>query len=144
MNQTTQAKSITVVVDAFSTGDFDDGPSYAAFVVNGSFIARIKAVQLAAEQLDLSHAAVNAYPEQWGPGVVEDSLRLKSSELFISKDGYFYFEATPKYGSVIQSRGQELSHIETAYDEAGDGDIFYLGDQPEVKEMYLEDLRVPA
>ncbi len=145
MNQATQAKSITVVVDAFSTNDFEDGPAYAAFVVNQDFLSRIDAVRSVAERLNLSHAGLSAYPEQWGPGSVEDNLRLQDCELIIGKTGHSYFEAKPKYGAVIQSRGQEFSHISEVFAEANDGDIVYLGEKPDdLKEMYLEDLEVPA
>lgn len=145
MDQATQTKSITIVVDAFSTNEYDDGPAYAAFVVNHQFLERINAVLSVGKQLDLSQAALIAHPEKWGQGDIEDTLRLQSCQLIIDMYGTSYFEAQPKYGAVIQSRGQHLSHLFEVFAEANDGDIVYLGEKPDdLKEMYLEDLEVPA
>ncbi len=140
MDQAKKTKSITIVVDAFSTNEYEDAPAYAAFDVNQEFLARIEAVRSVVERLDLAHAGLNAYPEQWGPGEIEESLRLTGCELILDRSGYCYFEAQPKWGQVIQCRGFDLRELEEAYADGNDGDIVYLGDQAEVKEMYLEDI----
>jgi len=139
MDQATKPKSVTVVVDAFSTNDFEDGPVYAAFVVNEEFLRRIHAVRSVVERMNLSHAGLFISPEKWGPGDIENNLRLQSCELVISPTGYSYFEAKPKFGAFIQSRGRDLSNLEEAFAEANDGDIVCLAETEDVKTMYLED-----
>lgn len=138
--ESSKEKSITVVVDAYSTSDHEDGPAYAAFTVNQNFIDRIKDVQGAIEKHKLSGASIASSPEMWGPKGIEDELRLRNPELHIDGPGGFYFQDYPKHGSPIESRGKQVEAIATALADANDGDVIYLGDQPEMKNWYLEDI----
>lgn len=136
-----QQKQITIVVDAFSTSDYQAGPCYAAFTVDTMFIDRLKEVQNGIRSLKLSEAAIFAKPDKWGPGEVEDELRLQCGKLHLNKYGDFYFEDLPKYGEPIQSRGIDVITIGEKFAAARHGEVIHVGDDPTVLEMYLDDLQ---
>lgn len=135
-------KAVKVVVGAYGTSDNGDAPSYAAFEVTQALLDKLaKLVKVCGEHV-LTEARVTGYPN-WGPGDIEDELRLQNGEMVVLPGGSFWFTDYPKYGDYrIESRGADIAAIQVAFDSATDGEVVFLTDDQEVREQYAEDSEV--
>ncbi len=136
-------KQVRILIEAFATSEYsvDSAPEYAAFTVFDADIARMEAVQDLCVKNGLSSANYTLYPD-WGPGNVDDDLRLQGTDLVVTANGSFWFDDQPKYGDFhIQSRGMKISALREAFESAKDGDIVVLGDgirKEEILQAYRE------
>lgn len=132
-------KKITVVVGAYGTSDYGDSPSYAAFAVTRKFLDRLITLGEVCTTHGLSEARVTGYPD-WGPGTIEDELRLQNGEMAILPGGSIWYTDYPKHGDYrIESRATTLDLLTEAFNTTSDGGVAFLSDDGEVRRMYEED-----
>lgn len=139
---TTQAepeKTITVVVGAYGTSDNGDAPSYAAFEVTQALLAKLAKLIEFCNEHELTEARVAGYPN-WGPGDIEDDLRLQNGEMVVLPGGSFWFTDHPRYGGYhIQSRGSDIAALQAAFDSSAHGEVIFLTNDQEVRAQYEAD-----
>ncbi len=92
-----------IYAKAYNTSENGDGPEFAVFTADAAFLDRLKKLQSLVVDNELSSVRVAAYPDVWGPGDIEDELRLQGGELVVTNQ-MFWFEDQPKH---------QDGHIET-------------------------------
>lgn len=132
-------KSVTFVVPAHATGDFGDGPSFAEFNADESFLKRLDEVAALCNQRGFSEVRYGASPT-WGPGNVEKDLRLQYGEIVVMRTGRFMFTDSPEVGDYqIQSRDHSIAAIREAFAAAGDTETVFFGLTPKQRDIYVDD-----
>jgi hypothetical protein len=99
------AEANIVLVGAHATSDaLPMSPTFAAILVDEELIQRIESLARLCQAHGLTEARVSACPQAWGPGEIEEELRLQDGELVVVRNGSFWFSDQPKHGDC---------HIET-------------------------------
>ncbi|HCF4079464.1 hypothetical protein [Pseudomonas aeruginosa] len=129
----------TLVLSAFCTADSDDGPEFAVINDAHHLLVEVKRLEKLCTENNLSEARVYFGPD-WGPGDVEDELRLQCGELVVCPTS-FWFSDYPKYADYkIESTNVDIPSLESALAEEGSGCIFMGDNTDDMKERYTEDL----
>ena len=130
-------KTVTVLCDAYSTSENGDGPSYAVYEVSQKFIERLEELQRLCDTADLTEVRTVGYPDEWGPGNIDDEERLQNGELVVSGNT-FWFTDYPKYGqSTIETHICITSVLKKAFDANPDGALVNLAaNQEAILELY--------
>lgn len=133
-------KSIKVVIDAFASNEDGDSPSYVVFDVDQPFLERLVELVAVCDEHGLTEARIAKYPD-WGPGNIEEQLRLTNGELVVLRGGSFWFTDQPKhYDYSVSSRAETVSALKTAFDAAASGEVVFLTDDEDIREQYAEDI----
>lgn len=137
---TAKNKTITVVIGAFGTGVSGDAPDYASTKVDLSFLEQVeKLVQLCNEhQLNAVHYGLEP---QWGPGDIENELRLQNGEIVATASGKFWFTDYPKDGNYhIETRAIDATALRDSFFSAADGETVFLTDDAAIRDWYENDM----
>ena len=118
----------TVYFGAYATNEFE-GPLYARLDVTPDFILTLRRLRALCSEQRLAQARINDAPDEWGPGTIEEEMRLEAPELVVTPH-MFWFTDTPRHMPF---------HIETACEAidrfvetvSGPGEPIYLGVEPE-------------
>ncbi len=140
MTANTENKSITVVMGAYATDDDGDGPSFAYIQVNQGFVDHVeKLVQICSEhKLNAAHFALAPH---WGPGDIEEELRLQNGEIVVTANGSFWFTDYPKYGNYhIESRAIDATKLRDAFLSAENGATVFLTDDAYIRKMFEDEM----
>jgi hypothetical protein len=134
---TTQSRKL--VISAYATGDGCDGPSFAVVEDVHALISQMTRLQTIVSDNSLSEVRVSESPEFWGPGSIEDELRLTCGELVVGLNCAWFID-TPKHADYrIETELFDLNQLKKLLDEAqGDGPVF-IGHQSLI-EAYNDDL----
>ena len=140
------AKEVDFVVEAFETsawGADGDGPEFTTFCVTRKFLTELQnQVQLAAtsgfESVNFARS-----PTDWGPGNIDQDLRLQSPTLVVTAAGDLWFKDRPKYGDYsIQSRAVSLESLREAFEAAAHQDTCFIsasGSEDQLAARYWDD-----
>lgn len=127
----------TVYFGAYATDD-NEGPLYARLEVTPDFLRTLERLRAMCSEHGLSEARINDAPGEWGPGAIEEEMRLTSPELVVTSH-MFWFTDVPKHMPF---------HIETACEDidrfieavSGPGEPIYLGvDKDDIEEQNAAD-----
>lgn len=118
----------TVYFEAYATNEYE-GPLYARLEVTPAFIRTLRRLRALCSEHGLAQARINDAPDVWGPGTIEEEMRLTAPELVVTPH-LFWFRDVPKHMPF---------HIETACEAidrfveavAGPGEPVYLGVDPQ-------------
>lgn len=86
------------------------------------------------KEAGLTQARIYCGPDQWGPGTIEEELRLTAPELVVTPT-MFWFEDVPKHQPFrIETACQDIDHFVEVV--SGPGEPLYIGiDQEDVAEQ---------
>lgn len=111
-----------VLFEAVVCSDNVDGPRFGSIRADETLRRRLLEMQALCERHGLSEVRVSAGCD-WGPGDIEDEMRLQNHELVVVGDS-FWFRADPKHADYhVETRAQD---IQTFVDETR----HYVGDAP--------------
>lgn len=112
---TTTERHMTVLAGAHATSEYGEGPDYCRFTATPHFVNRLRYLQRVLTDNQLSELRVYDGPERWGPGAVEDGLRLNCAELVLT-EGAFWFADSPKHADYhINSSMISIQSLLDAY-----------------------------
>ncbi|WP_431798004.1 hypothetical protein SGO26_30030 (plasmid) [Cupriavidus metallidurans] len=132
-------KTARVVIEASGTSESAEAPTYAAFDVTHSFIGKLARLVAVCKAYELTEARFACYPA-WGPGGIEEELRLQNGEVVVQPDGTFRFADYPSDGGyIIQTSSAQIAVLMEKFGAAADGDVFFLADDPSLPARYAED-----
>lgn len=132
-------KVVTFVAEAYAASDHGDGPSYAAFEVTQALLNRVEHLVKLCQDNKLSEARYAAYPT-WGPGDIEEELRLQDGEIIVRPNGTFFYTDYPDVGDYkIESRDHQISTVRAAFNDASHQESVFLTESEELRANYLED-----
>lgn len=100
----------SVFIEAYACSEHGDGPGFAAFKLTESLVEELTTLSQLCADRGLSEVRV---PRGclWGPGNIQDELRLRSDELVVCGD-YFWFRATPKHEDYhVESRAASIRKV---------------------------------
>ncbi len=125
-----------------SCSDYGDGPSFLAIEICESFTKQLLELQALCVSHKLSEVRAYADPAFWGPGDIENELRLHLGELVVDQHN-FWFTARPKHQDYsVECDALSISEFISTV-STGEGP-FYLGHSPsglqEIVEQSNEDL----
>lgn len=104
-------KPIKAFIEAYACDDDGDGPQYAEILVDLAFCEKLLRLQKQCVTSNLSEVSVYDSPNSWGPGEIEDELRLTCAEMVVTCDN-FWFVDQPKHASYhIETRLQGIDHF---------------------------------
>lgn len=134
----TPDKVVTFVVEAYAASEHGDGPSYASFEVTLAFLDRLDNLVRLCKENALSEARYAAYPT-WGPGDIEEELRLQDGEIVVRPNGSFFYTDYPDVGDYkIESRDHQISTVRAAFTDAAHLETVFLTESQELRQLYAE------
>ncbi len=135
------AKSVRVVLEAFSTNESGGGesPAFASYVVDEAFLARARQLQALCVGNKLSEVRVSAAPD-WGPPSVAEELRLDTDELVVTSSGAVHYTALPDFHDRIECHLLDIDELQQAFDQANDGDVVFPRASDSLRQDYEEAL----
>lgn len=132
-------ESRMVVARAHSTSDLSDGPLFAGFQVTPELLVRLESLRGVAAANALSQVHVVAYAD-WGPGDIDNQLRLQDPEMIVSGNGQLWFSDRPKHSDyLIETVPIDIADLLRRLTEIAD-EVVFLFDELELKTMYLDDV----
>lgn len=134
-----EGKVITVVAEAYATCEHAEAPSFAVYQVDQASLERVKSLAEMADRNGLSMVSLSGYPD-WGPGDIDNDLRLQNAGLVVVPRGAFWFTDYPKHGSFnIETRICEIDALQRLFDEASDSQVVFLTEDEKVQAQYAEE-----
>lgn len=126
----------TVYFEAYACDDYGDGPGYAVLTVSQQFCDKLKHLQKMAGEFGLSELRTYASPDAYGPGDIEENLRLTCGELVVTPT-MFWFTDHPKHiGYNIETRSQSIDGFIAAVAE---GKQFFGNDLDDLRKRVEEE-----
>ncbi len=111
-----------VYIEAHATTDEGDSPSFASLRVGDAFRGKLLEMKDLLKAYGLSEVRIRAGAD-WGPGDIEDELRLEGHELVVAGNT-FWFTAYPKHGNYsVETKSQEIDTFVAATSQ-------HEGDEP--------------
>lgn len=123
----------SIYLEAYSCGEWGDGPSYAKVDVTEAFAERLRTLRRVAEEHGLSEVRSFDSPEEWHN---EEELRIVNCELCVCGDA-FWFHAHPKHSDdAVETRAQDIEAFLAA---VGNGERYFVeeGDRDELRDLVL-------
>lgn len=113
-----EARQLTVFVEAYAVSDHGDGPVYIILEVTRELAHRLAELRDLCDAHNLSEVRAWGGPKSWGPSGIEEELRLVDDELVVS-GGTCRFTAHPKHADYcVESRAIEICDLIRTLDEA--------------------------
>jgi hypothetical protein len=104
-----------VVFEAYAVSDYGDGPAWARLAVDAAFLRRLEHLAALLQAHRLTAVATYDAPDAWD---MEGELRLRSAELVVSGDA-FWFEARPKHADYyVETRAVPVREFIATVSEA--------------------------
>lgn len=118
-------KVVTFIFSAHETSiDGGDCPSFASFEMTQKTIDRLKATKAVMDEHRFARCSTYASPDYWGPGNIENELRLQGDELVVSSLGDMWFSSFPKHADYeIETNAVSVEFLEKSFEAAKDGDF---------------------
>lgn len=136
-------KERLVFIEAYACDDNADGPGFAKLLVDQHFCEKLKSLQSLVIDHKLSELRVYEGPDSWGPGDIEDELRLTCAEMVVTSSSFWFTDQPKHAGYSIETRTQGIDQFIAAITQ-GSG-VLFLGDDPEyTKENVEADQHVEA
>lgn len=127
-----------VYFEAYACTDNADGPEFAKLLVDQHFCDKLKRLQKLVVDHKLSELRVYDGPDSWGPGDIEDNLRLTCAELVVTSST-FWFTDQPKHADYhIETRSQGIDSFIAAVAQ-GEGTLFFSDDPKATQDIVEED-----
>jgi len=141
-----------LVVEAYATDEFGEGPSWAEVTVAPEFLQTLERLRRVCQDENLESVTVKQGPARWDQ---EDDLRIRGDSLRVWHDD-FWFEAHPKHGDYsVETRSILIDHLiqvarKIANDDAENplplpdgfdiqkGIVFYAYDPGNLADSYFE------
>lgn len=134
-----EAAKRTVFIEAYACDSYGDGPKFAKLEVTPGFCDRLASLQQLCVDRNLSELRVYEGPDVWGPGNIEDELRLSDAELVVTKTS-FWFTDHPKHTDYsIETRAQGIQAFIESASAKSDEPLFLGEDIEALKERVDED-----
>ena len=109
-------------------------------VVDQKFISRLKQLQSVCAEFDLSSVHTVGSPEAWGPGNVQDDLRLTMPELVVG-NGAFWFNDYPKHASYqIETNSIGIDNLVEMVAIESNERLYFGDDTDELKEIVEDEI----
>ena len=131
----------TLILEAYSTNEYGDGPSWARVVITPGLVDEIQRLAALCAEHHLVSVSTYDAPAEWDQ---EAELRLSYDRHVVDKYDFWY-EAAPKHASYsVETRSMTIAYLVKAlYGESDggtviDGDIVYQNET--AKEAYLDSL----
>lgn len=135
----TAEKTVTFVVEAYAASEHGDGPSFASFEVTQALLDRVEHLVRLCQENGLSEARYAAYPT-WGPGDIEEELRLQDGEIVVRPNGSFFYTDYPDVGDYkIESRDHQASTVRAAFTDASHLETVFLTENQELRTLYSQE-----
>lgn len=151
-----EKKTLDLIVEAYTTSEYADGPGWARIELHQGLMNRIAALSKLCQEQRLARVATYDTPAQWD---LEEELRLRDDVMTVTTRD-LWFEAYPKHGNdQSETRALHIETLEKAWLSASaempdlkaaglpesewvlaDGRLYHsaAGDVQGLREMYLE------
>ena len=138
-SQTETAKPIKVVFEAYAVSDYGDGPQFAVCDMTECFIEKLKLMMQTCVQLKLSELRYYGGPDSWGPGDIENDLRLNCGDVVVTSDSFWFYDR-PKHANYhIETRAVYADRFFNRLEEAEEGETIFCGSNEEELKRVHED-----
>lgn len=109
-----------LVVEAYAVSEFGDGPSFAEFMVDQSFLGRIDRLRRVCKEYALESVSVWSSPENWDN---QEELRIRDDSLRVFHGNSFWFEAHPKHADYnVETQQIEIDDLFRVAEKISCGD----------------------
>lgn len=132
-----------LVLKAYSCSDYGDGPLFAVIDDAQALLEKVVSLQLVVAQNNLSEARIIESPSVWGPGEIEDDLRLQCGELVVCSTSAWFTDRPKHADYTIETTNFDCEQLAKLLAE-GEGAIFFGDDPKELESLYLEALEEMA
>jgi hypothetical protein len=123
----------TVYLEAYTSGD-GEGPGYARLEVTPAFIRTLQRLRALCVEHALTQARAAGAPDEWGPGVILEGLRLGYPELVVTPHCFWFRDVPRHYDFYVATASQDLDQFIGAV--SGAGEPLYIGiDREDVEEQ---------
>jgi len=127
-----------VFIEAYACSDYGDAPRFAKLFATKTFCEQLAKLQALCVEHDLSELCVYESPDAWGPGNIEDELRLTCAELVVTKSA-FWFKDHPKHSDyTIETRAQDIDVFIEAVSSEGGTPLFFGSNVEELMECVTD------
>ena len=109
-----------LVVEAYATNQYDEGPSWAEVTVTPEFLQTLERLRRICQDENLESVTIPQGPDRWD---MEDVLWIRNDSLQTWRDN-FWFEAYPKYGDYsVETRSILIDHLIRVARKIADNDV---------------------
>lgn len=109
-----------LVVEAYATDEFGEGPSWAEVTVTPEFLQTLERLRRVCQDENLESVTVPQGPDPWD---LEDDLRIRGDSLRVWQDS-FWFEAQPKHRDYsVETRSILIDHLIRVARKIADDDV---------------------
>ncbi|MDH4481768.1 MAG: hypothetical protein QE279_03580 [Rhodoferax sp.] len=127
--------------EAYAAHEHGDSPVFASLRTGVDFLVRLRTAARWCDKFGLLRVAMDAAPDQWGPGEVASELRLVDTELVVS-GGLFWFQANVKHGNYhVETRAQDIEDFCRAVESSNQEHLFF-GENDDLEAEVLDALGV--
>lgn len=108
-----------LVVEAYATDEYGEGPSWADVTVTPEFLQTLERLRRVCQDEKLESVTVPQGPDRWD---LEDDLRIRDDSLRVYRDD-FWFEAHPKHSDYsVETRSILIDHLVQVARKIASGD----------------------
>lgn len=109
-----------LVVEAYATDEYGEGPSWAEVTVTPGFLQTLERLRRVCQDEKLESVTVPQGPDRWD---LEDDLRIRGDSLRVWRDD-FWFEAHPKHRDYsVETRSILIDHMIRVARKIASGDV---------------------
>lgn len=109
-----------LVVEAYATDEYGEGPSWAEVTVTPGFLQTLERLRRVCQDEKLESVTVPQGPDRWD---LEDDLRIRGDSLRVWRDD-FWFEAHPKHRDYsVETRSILIDHLIRVARKIASGDV---------------------
>ena len=134
LNEKEPMKKCDVFIEAIDNGEIGDGPTFGKIAADDAFCKKLLALKKMCIDNNVNEVHTDGSVDSWGPGDVEDELRLREDKLVVTKDS-FWFSAVPKHADyTIETRSQGINGFISLIKNSQGSDLFLGENANELKE----------
>ena len=118
-------------IEAYACDDYGDGPQFALVLCTSEFRGQLHRLAALCIQHNLSEVRIYESPESWGPGDIEEDLRLTCGELVVTREAFWFVDQPKGTRYSIESRGQNIDEFCRKFEEGDDMTPLVFGENCE-------------
>jgi len=117
---------VNVYMEVYACDDYGNGPSFAELEATPQFCAYLDHLAALCISQQLSEVRVLMGPDAWGPGDIEDDLRVTMPELVVTRTS-FWFRDRQKHASYhVETRAIEInSFCKAVHNHVGTEPLYF-------------------
>lgn len=105
----TAIQPFPLVVEAYATSEFGEGPDYAEIMVDQHFLDRLQRLRQICHEKNLESVSVGTWPERWDK---QEKLEIRGGSLFVLQGRSFWYEAHPQHADYhVETRPIEIDAL---------------------------------